>query len=1041
MDEFLELCSQESRLTSQERRERVKSLLEKGQLNPLQRHGDAGWYPLHYAAKYGRGEVIQLLVSERQCDPRLQTRDGRSTALHVACEYRQAEAIEALCRLLPDGAPARRDKNGNTPLHVACRSGSMEIVSRLTRKYHSARCMNETNRAGSTPFGTAVREGHPSIARFFMSLEVGNPASKFSDFREVFPSFRHKQSLDHPVSIFVMGNRKTGKSTLIKSVQIEGVLNHAMGLFLPTSNVEYHSGGIVASDVSGSGYGGRIKFYELASCKQSTQENIFSTFAMNGKAIFVITVSFKLELKQIEATLLYWLSFIHHQFKPSKMPYVAVVGSFLFYYKLGSLRLENRYRLHLAYHRVLSTHQELCSHFHFIGKFSMDCRRSQSPGMDQFRKALHRRCRELRPRVGEVPSSCYVLWNALHAMCPGDSDPPIVKLSEIQQIVSEHSSTAPVSLFSLLPSHTENPPPSHVEDIHSLLVKLEERRAVLILSHLDSEDPLVVFDELKLITLIDSALIQRAMRLSAASYLNPAIMSDDKLVHCLSPLSNSLKKAVLLNILHHFMIMEVMARGNDTKYFLPSVLNIYPSADGQVQVWKMDDASYTIGFAQCIVPRPNQVIPVFMPRFLYFLLYELYSSLDDYDNVSMSQSGLHFEIAQFLQVYITIDSSAVVVNMRCSQSGIFSCLKFRNLFESIIHRQRELLQPMVKITEYIVPIEGINLPVTKVRHILAHGIKVDTLKNFLITKSTTAPSAESMVKLRSFEPYEWLSKLQKSHLNSLLDHRLTNVQVSKPFIRDLASCVGSNWKKLLEFSDDLQNCDTSPHSDENSSSDTAEPQDRPTYHVLLGVFSSMSIFQTNLASVLKNPEEYRIPSTPLVPQRDIESNQSEPPSSAPPDPPGEEGGEPLDESLSYLPPSSSSSNSHSIINTSGHDLSQPSQPDGITIKTCSTSSDASSLASTSNTNTNVPSMKIGRATLLSSQFPQEIQFVSQPQSLKCVSTGGTHHDEVHGISFTIPPQAVQDGGEMEIEYAVAAVGSIYLPRHPHPSISHTVGQN
>ena len=178
---------------------------------------------------------------------------------------------------------------------------------------------------------------------------------------------------------------------------------------------------------------------------------------------------------------------------------------------------------------------------------------------------------------------------------------------------------------------------------------------------------------------------------------------------------------------------------------------------------------------------------------------------------------------------------------------------------------------------------------------------------------------------------------------------------------------------------------------------------------------------------LQNPEEYRIPSTPLVPQRDIESNQSEPPSSAPPDPPGEEGEEPLDESLSYLPPSSSSSNSHSIINTSGHDLSQPSQPDGITIKTCSTSSDASSLASTSNTNTNVPSMKIGRATLLSSQFPQEIQFVSQPQSLKCVSTGGTHHDEVHGISFTIPPQAVQDGGEMEIEYAVAAVGPFTYP--------------
>ena len=855
MDEFLELCSEKSRLAGPERRERVKSLLETGRLNPLQRHGDGGWYPLHYAARFGRGEIVQLLVSEGHCDPHLQTKDGRSTAMHVACEYQQIEAVEALCQFILDGAPAKGDRSGNTPLHVACRNGSMEIVGRLTTKY-APQSMREVNRARSTPLGIAVREGHPSIARFFMSQDeaVGNPASIFSDFREVFPTFRHRQSLDHPVSIFVMGNRKTGKSTLIKSVQIEGLLNRAIGTFRPTADVEYHSGGIVASDVSSYGYG-RAKFYELASCKQSTQENIFSTFAKNGKAIFVITISFKQEMNEMEATLLYWLSFIHHQFKPSTMPYVAVVGSFLYYKPLGSLRLDNRHRLHLVYHRVLSSHQELAGHFHFVGKFSMDCRHSQSPGMDQFRKVLHRKCRELRPKGGEgmVPSSCYVLWSALHAMRPGDADPPVVRLSEIQQMATKHSSAAPVSLFSLLPPiRTEQPQPSLIEDIHSLLVKLEDRKAVLILRHLDSEDPWVIFDELKLITQIDRSLIQKAMRLSAASYLNPAIMSDDKLVLCLSPLSNALKKDVLLNILHHFMIIEVMARGNDTRYFLPSVLKISPSAIGSTPSWKMDDANYTIAFAQCIVPQPQQVIPVFLPRYLYFLLYELYSSLNDCENVMMSHSALHFQIDQLLQVYVTIDSSAIIVNMRCSESGIFSCLKFRNLFESIIHQQRQLLQPNVSITEYIVPMESLSLPVMRVKHIRTHGTQVSSLKSFLVNRSPTAPAAESMLRLRSFEPYEWLSKLQRPHLQSLLDHRLTNVQVGKAFIRDLANCVGPNWKRLLEFSDALQTCDTSPHSDENSSgAEPPDPPERPTYHTLLQAFSSMSIFQADLASALK----------------------------------------------------------------------------------------------------------------------------------------------------------------------------------------------
>ena len=152
----------------------------------------------------------------------------------------------------------------------------------------------------------------------------------------------------------------------------------------------------------------------------------------------------------------------------------------------------------------------------------------------------------------------------------------------------------------------------------------------------------------------------------------------------------------------------------------------------------------------------------------------------------------------------------------------------------------------------------------------------------------------------------------------------------------------------------------------------------------------------------------------------------------PPEDDDEEEEELPDESVSEVPPSSSSSTSRGIINISGHDLSQPSQPDRITLHTCSTSSDASSIASATNASTNAPSLKISRATLLASQFQQEIHFVSQPQSLKCVPLGGTHNDTVHGISFTIPPQAVREGGEIEVEYAVAAVGPFTYPDHLTP---------
>ena len=856
MEKFTELYSTKESTDSEESVREVQSLLDSGQLDPFRRD-DVGWYPIHHAAKFGRNEIVKLLLT--RCDPHIETHRTRLTALHIASENNRLEVVETLLPYSQHGAPARRDREGNTPMHFACRAGSLEIVSRLMSKFPT-NSIHETNRGRVTPLGYAVESKSASIARFILKQSVGNPNRKFSDFRESFPSFRYKQSLDHPVSIFVLGNRQTGKSTLIKSLQVEGYLNRTIGAFKSTSGVEHHSGGVVPSDVSSYGYG-RVKFYELASCRQSTQENIFLSLEKSAQAIFVITVSFRDEKKEMEATLHYWLSFIHYQYRfvaASVRLNVAVVGSFLFYKKLGSLRLDNRHRLHLVYHKVLSAYSDLCSHFHFIGKFSMDCRRSESPGMRQLRGVLHQKSREMRPSGGEsgVPSSCYVLLSALHELTAATSGQPILKLSDIERHIAEKSPPAPLSLLSLLPSHAE--------ELKPILETLEKRKAVVVLDHLDPRDPWVIFDEYKLISVIDSTLIQKALRTSQASYFNPGIMSVEKLLDCLSPLSISLTKDVLLNILDHFKITEVVAHGNSTRYFLPSVLQISQSSAVWSPSWKPNDPNYVFGFAQCVLPQSRQTSPFFMPRFLYFMLYELFASTeqDDFDSVVMSHSALHCQLASQLEVYVTVDSSTINLNMRCLAGGELPCLQYRNRFLDAIHQQRELLQPNLKVSEYIVPMEGTVFPLKKAKQIHANGIQVNILKNALIGESTST-STESCNKLRSFEPYEWLSKLQRRHINSLVDPGLTKVEVGKEFIRDLAKCVGQHWKKLLEYSELLQDIETSadePDAEtEESSSDEKRndkkrrsPQ-RPHYGQLLELFSSMSIFHSNeeLIAVLK----------------------------------------------------------------------------------------------------------------------------------------------------------------------------------------------
>lgn len=89
-----------------------------------------GDYPLHYAAKANRPELIQYLYdNDAQLDS---TNAWNATPLHRAVA---AEATEAVMKLLSLGAPLDAQTTiGNIPLHVAAYTGNAEIVALLQAK-------------------------------------------------------------------------------------------------------------------------------------------------------------------------------------------------------------------------------------------------------------------------------------------------------------------------------------------------------------------------------------------------------------------------------------------------------------------------------------------------------------------------------------------------------------------------------------------------------------------------------------------------------------------------------------------------------------------------------------------------------------------------------------------------------------------------------------------------------------------------------------------------------------------------------------------
>ena len=475
--------------------------------------------------------------------------------------------------------------------------------------------------------------------------------------------------------------------------------------------------------------------------------------------------------------------------------------------------------------------------------------------MRQLRRMLAHKCREMRPSGGEinVPSFCYVLFSALHDIRPPTSGIPVLHLSDIEYHISQSACEGqPFSLLSLLPATAE--------DLTPLLETLEERKAIVTIKQIDPRDPCIVYNEYELLSQIENSMVQRIVEVSQTRHFNPAIMHIEELHECLSAVP--LSKEVLLVILNHFKILEALPQGNSTMYYFPTILHKAHSPDSSFS-WEPDDSNQTFGFSWCIVPQSNQIAPFFMPRFLYFLLYELYTSIEggDFDTIVLSESSLYFTTE--LEVYITIDSSMVNLHMRCKKGEEVKCLKCRNTFLLVIHQQRELLQLSLKVNECIIPMEETRYPVQKMKHIKAHGKPVVELKNAIVT----ARNNESIPKELCFEPFIWCNNLSKENLQCLLDPSQINAPVSKEFLQDLSQKMEGNWAAIADSTDLLQvelNADTSAEElglGESKTKGQIEDSQLPQYGQLLEFFSTISLFSpvSQFISALKVGNELPYP--------------------------------------------------------------------------------------------------------------------------------------------------------------------------------------
>ena len=239
---------------------------------------------------------------------------------------------------------------------------------------------------GLTPLDLTTKTEH-----FHLLLKFGATLNE-SNLIKYFPQHFLNQPADMCIKMFILGNPGVGKSTLVKSLQIEGtVFSRIKHRFTKVTNVDEKTAGIIPFDIQCKALG-RVTLFDFAGHREfyAGHDALLQNSMTASPSIVTLVIDMRSEEGHIRETLQYWFEFINcHSVEGRSKSHLIILGSHTDCLSSSEVKQKTRFI------RLITNHHSL-DNISIAGHILLDCRYPESSSMSQLRSVLSQSCRALR---------------------------------------------------------------------------------------------------------------------------------------------------------------------------------------------------------------------------------------------------------------------------------------------------------------------------------------------------------------------------------------------------------------------------------------------------------------------------------------------------------------------------------------------------------------------------------------------------------------------------------------------------------------------